>query len=192
MTTTKANNQIKELIVKAQNGDISARTKVLEFATPRIQKITNNIEIQSNSILKISRGLNSFDVTKVKYFLNWVSVIVKNEKRKEYAKNYERESKICRFSEEYEYLYQISNKVQAKEFEFNTSNISDLKSEVVKILEELKPAQNKAFKLWAFEALDHAEISEFLGVHEGTSKSNLNRARTNIKLKLKKRGYEFN
>ena len=192
MTTTKANNQIKELIIKAQNGDISARTKVLEFATPRIQKITNNIEIQSNSILKISRYLNSFDVTKVKDFLNWVSVIVKNEKRKEYAKNYERESKICRFSEEYEYLYQISNKVQAKEFEFNTSNISDLKSEVVKILEELKPAQNKAFKLWAFEALDHAEISEFLGVHEGTSKSNLNRARTNIKLKLKKRGYEFN
>ena len=62
----------------------------------------------------------------------------------------------------------------------------------MKIVEELKPAQRNGFKLWAFEGLDHPEIAEFLGVHEGTSKSNLNRARMNVKLKLKERGYEFN
>ena len=190
MTAIKANNQIKELILKAQNGDIAARTKVLEFAVPVIQKITINEEMQSVAILRITKYLNSFDVNKGN-FSHWVGVLTKNEKRKEYQKRYERESKICRFSEEYEYLYQISNKVQAKEFELNTSHVSNLKREVLKIVEELAPAQRNVFKLWAFEALDHPEISEFLGVHEGTSKSNLNRARMNIKLKLKKRGYEF-
>ena len=191
MTSIKANNQIKELILKAQKGDLSARTKVLEFAGPVINRTSKNHEIQNISILRITKYLNSFDVDKGNFY-HWVSVIVKNTKRKEYQKQYERESKICRFSEEYEYLYQISNKVQAKEFELNTSYLNDLKREVLKIVEELKPAQRNVFKLWAFEALDHPEIAEFLGVHEGTSKSNLNRARMNIKLKLKKRGYEFN
>ena len=190
MTAIKANNQIKELILKAQNGDIAARTKVLEFAVPVIQKITINEEMQSVAILRITKYLNSFDVNKGN-FSHWVGVLTKNEKRKEYQKRYERESKICRFSEEYEYLYQISNKVQAKEFELNTSYLKDLEKEVMKIVEGLATKQQAAFKLWAFEALNHAEIAEFLGVSEGTSKSNLNRARMNIKLKLKERGYEF-
>ena len=191
MTATKANNQIKELILKAQNGDIAARTKVLEFAIPVINRTSKNHEIQNISILRITKYLNSFNVDKGN-FSHWVSVIVKNTKRKEYNKQYERESKICRFSEEYEYLYQISNKLQAKEFELNTSHLKDLKREVLKIVEELKPAQRNVFKLWAFDALNHPEIAEFLGVTLGTSKSNLNRARMNVKLKLKKRGYEFN
>ena len=183
MTATKANNQIKELILKAQKGDITARTKVLELALPVINRTSKNHEIQNIAILRITKYLNSFDVNKGN-FLHWASVIVKNCVRDEYQK----ESKFCLFSED---AYQISNKVQPKEFELNTSHVSDLKRDVLKILEELAPKQKAVFKLWTFEALDHPEISEFLGVHEGTSKSNLNRARMNIKIKLKKRGYEF-
>lgn len=191
MTAVKAKNQIKELILKAQSGDISARTKVLELALPVINRTSKNHEIQNIAILRITKYLNSFNVEKGN-FLHWVSVIVKNEKRKEHQKNYERESKICRFSEEFEYFYQISNKVQAKEFELNDNYLNDLTSEVLEVIQELKPAQRETFKMFCFEGLKHSEISEFLGVHEVSSKSNLNRARMNIKLKLKKRGYEFN
>ena len=186
MTATKANNQIKELILKAQKGDITARTKVLELALPVINRTSKNHEIQNIAILRITKYLNSFDVNKGN-FLHWASVIVKNCVRKQY----EIESKFCLFSEEHEYSYQTEGKIQPKEFELNTSHVSDLKRDVLKILEELAPKQKAVFKLWAFEALDHPEIAKFLGVHEGTSKSNLNRARMNIKLKLKKRGYEF-
>ena len=98
MTAIKANNQIKELILKAQKGDIAARTKVLEFAVPVIQKITINEETQNVAILRITKYLNSFNVDKGS-FSHWVAVLTKNEKRKEYHKHYERESKICRFSE---------------------------------------------------------------------------------------------
>ena len=187
MTLSKINN-INTLIVKAQNGDISARTQVLDFAVPLIQRLCENGDIQNNSVLKIAKYLRSFDVSKGYDFLHWVSVIVKNEKRKALQK---KSITFCRLSEEYEFLYEIISKVSAEEFELDNNYNKDFMSVILDTVEELKPAQKQVFKLYCFDGLKHTEISEVLGVHEGTSKSNLNRARMTLKLKLKQKGYEF-
>ena len=44
--------------------------------------------------------------------------------------------------------------------------------------------------MYYYEDLTHKEISDRLNIHEGTSKSNLHRAKNNIIKKLKNKVYE--
>lgn len=49
--------------------------------------------------------------------------------------------------------------------------------ELIKIVQDLPPAYRLVFNLYVFEGMKHKEIAEFLGISEGTSKSNLSDAR---------------
>lgn len=49
--------------------------------------------------------------------------------------------------------------------------------ELLLMVQQLPPAYKMVFNLYVFEGLKHREISELLGISEGTSKSNLSDAR---------------
>ena len=57
--------------------------------------------------------------------------------------------------------------------------------ELLAIIGELTPQYRMVFNLYAIEGYSHKEISEMLGISEGTSKSNLSRARTILQEKVK-------
>lgn len=57
-------------------------------------------------------------------------------------------------------------------------------AEILKLVQELPPAYRTVFNLFVIEGLSHREIAEQLGVSEGTSKSNLSKARAKLKNKL--------
>lgn len=59
--------------------------------------------------------------------------------------------------------------------------------ELITIIQELTPQYRMVFNLYALEGLSHKEIAEKLGISEGTSKSNLARARTILQQKVKQR-----
>lgn len=59
--------------------------------------------------------------------------------------------------------------------------------ELMEIIKELSPKYRMVFNLYAIEGYSHKEISEKLGISEGTSKSNLARARTILQRKVKER-----
>lgn len=65
---------------------------------------------------------------------------------------------------------------------------SDLLSEkdLLQFISELPPRYRLVFNMYAIEGYSHKEISEMLGITEGTSKSNLSRAREILQNKLKK------
>jgi len=65
---------------------------------------------------------------------------------------------------------------------------SDLltEKELLQMISELPPRYRLVFNLYAIEGYSHREISEMLGITEGTSKSNLSRAREILQNKLKK------
>ena len=46
------------------------------------------------------------------------------------------------------------------------------------LIQKLPPQYQMVFNLYEFEGLKHKDIAEKLGISEGTSKSNLNRAKT--------------
>jgi RNA polymerase sigma-70 factor (ECF subfamily) len=58
--------------------------------------------------------------------------------------------------------------------------------ELVKIIQELSPRYRIVFNLYALEGYSHKEISDMLQISEGTSKSNLSRARTILQEKVNK------
>lgn len=58
----------------------------------------------------------------------------------------------------------------------------DLKpADVINAMQKLTPAYRTVFNLYVFEELTHKEISEMLGINVGTSKSNLAKAKINLK-----------
>ena len=73
--------------------------------------------------------------------------------------------------------------IEKEEFEF-----VGLKAEVaMKAISELSPAYKSVFSLYVLEEYTHKEIAEILGISEGTSKSNLSKAKLNLQKVLREK-----
>jgi RNA polymerase sigma factor (sigma-70 family) len=66
-------------------------------------------------------------------------------------------------------------------------HISDAiaRDELMSIIQDLSPKYRVVFNMYAIEGYSHKEISDLLGITEGTSKSNLSRARIILQEKVK-------
>lgn len=58
-------------------------------------------------------------------------------------------------------------------------------NEILALVQELSPAYRAVFNLYAVEGFKHFEIAGLLGISEGTSKSNLHKARVWLQRKIK-------
>lgn len=58
--------------------------------------------------------------------------------------------------------------------------------EIIQLIQELSPRYRLIFNLYAIEGYNHKEISEMTGISEGTSKSNLSRARGILQEKVRR------
>ncbi|MBP7513514.1 MAG: sigma-70 family RNA polymerase sigma factor [Flavobacteriales bacterium] len=69
----------------------------------------------------------------------------------------------------------------------SAEEVVDLKpADVINAMQKLTPAYRTVFNLYVFEEMTHKEIAEMLGINIGTSKSNLAKAKHNLKKLLKK------
>ncbi len=69
----------------------------------------------------------------------------------------------------------------------SAEEVVDLKpADVINAMQKLTPAYRTVFNLYVFEEMTHKEIAELLGINIGTSKSNLAKAKHNLKKLLKK------
>ncbi len=69
----------------------------------------------------------------------------------------------------------------------NDDIVSNLAAEeLIAMIQELSPKYRAVFNLYAIEGYSHKEISEMLDITEGTSKSNLSRARSILQEKVSK------
>lgn len=59
-------------------------------------------------------------------------------------------------------------------------------TDLLKLIQELSPQYRMVFNLYAIEGYSHKEIGEIMKIKEGTSKSNLSRAREILKEKVNK------
>lgn len=82
-------------------------------------------------------------------------------------------------------LYSINEDIDYPEFIEDADAVSQLSTdELIKMIQELPPAYQMVFNLYAIEGYSHKEISKMLDIAEGTSKSNLARARMNLQKKV--------
>jgi RNA polymerase sigma-70 factor (ECF subfamily) len=73
------------------------------------------------------------------------------------------------------------------EHEGESELVTDIEvNELLRIIQELTPRYRVVFNLYALEGYSHKEISDMLQISEGTSKSNLSRARAILQDKVNK------
>jgi RNA polymerase sigma factor (sigma-70 family) len=76
---------------------------------------------------------------------------------------------------------------EAGDMEFDADALSSLsRNEILEIISELPAGYRTVFNLYVIEGYTHQEIAKMLGVSEGTSKSQLSRAKKILQEKLTK------
>lgn len=85
------------------------------------------------------------------------------------------------------YLTKVDDIANVPEvFDNDLPDVSGLEAEdLMQFIMELPPKYRMVFNLYALEGYSHREIADMLSISEGTSKSNLSRARTILQKKVK-------
>lgn len=76
---------------------------------------------------------------------------------------------------------------QAYDVSYNNFTLEKIsQKEILAVMNKMAPGYRTVLNLYAIEGYSHAEIAEILGISEGTSKSQLSRARVVFMQELKK------
>lgn len=87
-------------------------------------------------------------------------------------------------------LYALGDEFECYEDIDSGNVINDISAQdLIHLIRELTPKYKMVFNLYAIEGYSHKEIAEMLGITEGTSKSNLARARYVLQKKVKEHYY---
>lgn len=107
-------------------------------------------------------------------FEGWMKRIMVNASLEKYRKKY--------------YMYTVPAEYDGVENQMDENGIIEGISadELLGLVQELTPQYRVVFNMYAIEGYSHKEIAETLSISEGTSKSNLSRARSILQHKIKK------
>jgi len=81
-------------------------------------------------------------------------------------------------------VFDISNEQQIEDVQVEVEEIDIPLDFLLKIIQELPDRYRLVFNLYVLDGYSHKEIAEMLGISDGTSKSNLARARMILKTKV--------
>ncbi|HLO58082.1 MAG TPA: sigma-70 family RNA polymerase sigma factor [Bacteroidales bacterium] len=128
-------------------------------------------DILQEGFIKVFEKINQFAFKGA--FEGWIRRIMVNTALEKYRVHYRHmvteENAVMPVNEESE---DITAEMEARE--------------LVNIIQELTPRYRVVFNMYALDGYSHKEISEMLNISEGTSKSNLSRARTILQEKVNK------
>lgn len=129
-------------------------------------------EILQDGFIKVFEKLGTFDFKGS--FEGWIRRIIANTAIDAIRRN----KKLPFLSENgSEFITQTENPME----ELEIQGFRDLKAEVaMNAIQQLSPAYRSVFNLYVLEEYTHKEIGEILGISEGTSKSNLAKAKQNL------------
>lgn len=140
-------------------------------------------EILQEGFIKVYAKLDAFDFKGS--FEGWVRRIVANT-----AIDSLRKGKKLSFVENEDYVFQSPTENPMEEQEFDDEQTLKAKF-ALEAIQELSPAYRTVFNLFVIENYGHKEIAEMLGVTEGTSKSNLAKAKQNLQRIVEKKWLKF-
>ncbi|MEX1191453.1 MAG: RNA polymerase sigma factor [Brumimicrobium sp.] len=153
-----------------------------KFLMPVCMRYHKNEEdaraIYNVAYLKILKNLNTIDITETP-FAAWAKRVMTNTLIDEYRKNKK-------------YRERISKRDNERELEFHSTGVRNNaendfgESDIMILLDRLKPDTKRVFMLYVIEGYNHREIGEIMDMSEGTSKWHLSTARKELKVLLTK------
>ncbi|MDR9419093.1 RNA polymerase sigma factor [Gracilimonas sp.] len=124
-------------------------------------------ETLNDAFMKVFDNIKTFDTNRS--FKPWFRRIVINTAINKFHKNKKRR----------ELTDAISDKEPLRNEEKIISGISY--DELIEMVQKLSPAYRTVFNLFVIEGFTHKEIAQKLEISEGTSKSNLHKAKSNLR-----------
>jgi len=128
-------------------------------------------DILQEGFMKVYEKINQFGFKGA--FEGWIRKIMVNTALEKYRMHFQ----MVPVQENQAEIDQDAEKELATDIEVN---------ELLRIIQDLTPRYRVVFNLYALEGYTHKEISEMLQISEGTSKSNLSRARAILQEKVNK------
>lgn len=136
-------------------------------------------EILQEGFIKIFDKLNAFDYKGS--FEGWMRRIMANTAIDSIRKS-KKDPMLTDKDEDFK-LGAVDPMVESEELD-----LTDLKASIaLEAINQLSPAYRAVFNLYVMEEYTHKEIAEILGISEGTSKSNLAKAKFNLQKVLRER-----
>jgi RNA polymerase sigma factor (sigma-70 family) len=126
-------------------------------------------DLLQDAFIKVFSKIKSYDG--VGSLEGWIRRIMVNNAIDEFRKK----------KNDFFLMESIENFSETEEEEDDEKEVKLKASQVIEALQELTPAYRAVFNMFVFEEMTHAEIAEKVGISVGTSKSNLSKAKRNLK-----------
>jgi len=174
-----SNGKLQTLITGCLKGDRKSQEKLYQRFFPYgmsvCMRYTVNeeeaIEVLNDSFMKVFTKLDSYDTGKA--FQSWFRRILINT-----AINYYHKYDKHHHHESLEVQHHLVNEQEI---------LSQLSyEEIIRLVQHLTPVYRTVFNLYVIDGYTHEEIAEALQISVGSSKSNLSRARANLRVMLEK------
>jgi RNA polymerase sigma factor (sigma-70 family) len=134
-------------------------------------------DILQNGFIKVFKNINNFNGDGS--FEGWIKRIVVNTAIDNY-----RRKKVKPVTVDSELTDRIGAGLEDEDEELSIYERVPIQR-VLDAVQELSPVYKMVFNLYVMEGYNHNEIAEMLEISVGTSKSNLSKARLNLRKKLK-------
>ena len=177
MKVINLHQEEKELIVLAVENNRHAQHKLYSKFSPKMLSVCRQYikdlqqaeDIMITAFMKVFTNLQHFEHKGS--FEGWIRRIMINE-----CISFIRVQKKVKFIEDENYVEERYNNIESQ---FSVEDIQFL-------IDSLPDGYRMVFNLYCIEGFKHQEISEMLGINEGTSKSQLSHARRMLQENVKK------
>jgi RNA polymerase sigma factor (sigma-70 family) len=175
----------QELIKEARSGSAAAQKCLFDLLADRMMLVCRRYvksredaeEILLDGLYKFFRHLPEFRYQGDAALQAWVKRIMINE---------------CLMFLRKQHVFFLLTEVQAEEIGFDEGLLDQLTAgEIFALIVQLPVGYRTVFNLFVIEGMDHAEIAIHLGIAEGTSKSQLSKARSLLQKMVLQKGIEY-
>jgi RNA polymerase sigma factor (sigma-70 family) len=172
------NNQRKfqEEIFKAYYG------KVKSICLRYSNDINQSEDYLQDAFIKIFANIHKCNFENEISFGAWIKTTTRNS----IIDSIRKEKKIQSKENDYQLDVKSLELNDNNDFEFLETSNKLTELQIIEEIQKLPLAQRTVFNMFVIDELGHKEISETLGINEGTSKSNLYKAKNKLKEELKK------
>jgi len=136
-------------------------------------------DVMQEGFIKIFRNIYEFKARNEGSLATWIKIIMVNT-----ALNFLRDKKRFSFIEDIENV-PVYEQEKTDLFYEESEKCLPSRNELVEMVNELSEGYKLVFNLHVIEKYGHKEISKMLGITEGTSKSQLSKARLVLQKKVK-------
>jgi RNA polymerase sigma factor (sigma-70 family) len=176
-------NEIDELILQCKADKSLAQEKLFKLFAPQMLGICRRYlssmddarDAMQDGFVKVFLNIHKYEGRSA--FKTWMSRIMMNT-----AIDMVKKMNKVQFVRD-DFYFNDSHDLE-DEIEIDDQDLSQ--EQLLAIIDKLPHGYKIVFNLYAIEGMAHKDISKLLGISEGTSKSQLNRARTHLKTEINK------